>query len=134
GDDVCGQADLQQLALHQRVVAVAGDADVREAVVDERAGPVVVGASNAVVAGEDLPEDGAGVGVERVPERVTTADVHHTVLHGRAGRHPRGHGVAAVGVGRAPQAGLPDHRPGGGVERVLEAVPGTDVRHAVDHG
>src|SRR6202011_6002250 len=73
-----------QLALHQRTIAEARYADICveiaiERAVDEWARPVVVAARGAVVAGVDLPLLNPGCGVERVPEPISTADVHDAV-------------------------------------------------------
>ena len=93
-----GDGHLQQLALDQRVVAVAGDADVGVVADDQRAGPVVVRPGLAVVAGVDLPQDGAGAGVERVEVRAAAADVDHPVHH-RGGRGDADRAGVAAGVG-----------------------------------
>ena len=93
-DGLGGQADLEQLALDQRVVAVRGDAHIGVAVHDERAGPVVVGPGLAVVAGVDAPQDGPGGGVERVPVGAATAHVDHAVEHGGRRGDPDGGRVA----------------------------------------
>ena len=126
-DGVGGQADLEELALDQRVVAVGGHPDVGHTVVDEGAGPVVVGPGLGVVTGVDAPLDGAGRGVEGVPVGAAPAHIDGAVDHtGRRG-DPDGGGVAPR-VGGDPQArALPDLRAGGRVDGVLVTVPGAEV-------
>src|SRR4029077_5517843 len=76
------QVDLEQLTLDQRTVSDASDTDVGIAVIDERAGPVVVAASRTVVAGVDLPKHRSGRRIERIPVRIAAADVDNAVLYG----------------------------------------------------
>ena len=122
-----GEAHLHQVTLDQRVVTVARHADVGEPLVDKRARPVVVGAGLGVIPGVDAPQDGAGARVQCVPVGPPASHVKHTVLHVGARRDADVDGIASR-VGRDPQVrALPDLRPGGGVDRILEAVPRPDV-------
>ncbi len=124
-------AYLQQLALDQRVVAVAGDPDVGVVAHDQRARPVVVGAGLAVVPGVDLPQDVARCRVKRVPVRPAAAHVEHAVHDRRRGGDPVVHRVASGVVGH-PEVLLPDQRAVRGAHGVLVAVPRPHVRGGAD--
>ena len=121
-----GDGDLQELALNERVVAVAGDPDVGVVAHDEGAGPVVVRALRAVVPGEHLPQDVPGRGVEGVPAGVAAAHVEHPVHH-RCGRRDAEVDRIAVGIRGGTEELLPDHSTGLDIDRVLMAVPGAHV-------
>ena len=78
--------DDNLVELGAKSVTKAGDANVGEVAHDQGARPVIVAAGGAVVAGEDTPKHGAGIGIEGIPVGIAAAHVHHAVLHrGRRG-------------------------------------------------
>ena len=135
-----GKVDLQELSLDERAIAEARYAHVGEVADDQGAGPGVVTACRAAVAGIHRPENSACTGVERIEIGVRStlvvgaADVHDAVHHRGAGRDSGGRWIAVVVWADRAQEGLPLERAGRSVQRVFIAIPGSHVDGARDDG
>src|SRR5579885_507899 len=73
------QTHFEELPLHQRAIAKTCCANVGIAMVEQRAGPVIVPCRN--IACINLPENLSRFGIEGIPVIITAANVNHSILH-----------------------------------------------------